>query len=146
MIQKFNKGLKNWLSIEKNIIEWEKHIIIIRNYFHLENLVYYLQVNPYYKWFWCFWENSFENVFFEAINSLQKSKTLTNKGKLSIKKIINHKLSTISNLKPYLKMNEKLYSLMTLKLKNIHSFHKWVHIEEIFMKLNIDILIKRMNY
>ena len=59
----------------------------------------------------------------------------------------NYQLKKLStNLKPYLKMNEKLYSLMILKLKNIYSFHKWVHIEEIFMKLNIDILIKMMNY
>ena len=37
----------------------------------------------------------------------------------------NYQLKKLStNLKPYLKMNEKLYSLMILKLKNIYSFHK----------------------
>ena len=36
---------ESWLSIEKNIYHEKKHLIItIRNYFHLENLVYYLQV------------------------------------------------------------------------------------------------------
>ena len=34
---------KSWLSIEKILIK-KCLIIIIRNYFHLENLVYYLQV------------------------------------------------------------------------------------------------------
>ena len=40
----YQKTIKSWLKIKKTV-QMKKHFIIIkRNYFHSENLVYYLQV------------------------------------------------------------------------------------------------------